>query len=82
MVFTIRRWIIIVVILDLKERTAVLKEKKTEHLEVGSEIEDKEHHKELLIQRIETLKKNQAKNKECMLNFLFIHFNDVIFMSM
>lgn len=49
---------------DLKERTAVLKEKQTEHLEVVSEIEDKGHHKELLIQRIEKLKKDQAKNRE------------------
>lgn len=56
--------------LDLKERTAVLKEKKTEHIEVQSEIEDKEHHKELLIQRIEKLKKDHVKNRECTDNFL------------
>ncbi|XP_051999027.1 kinetochore protein Spc25-like [Xyrauchen texanus] len=49
---------------DLKDKTSLLKEKKTEHLEVGSEIEDKEHHKALLIQRIEKLKKDQAKNRE------------------
>ncbi|XP_055071877.2 kinetochore protein Spc25 [Misgurnus anguillicaudatus] len=49
---------------DLKEKSAVLKEKKAEQLEVVSEIEDKVHHKELLIQRIEKLKKDQAKNKD------------------
>uniref|UniRef100_A0A8C1VNG3 SPC25 component of NDC80 kinetochore complex n=1 Tax=Cyprinus carpio TaxID=7962 RepID=A0A8C1VNG3_CYPCA len=51
-------------VLDLKEKTASLKEKGAEHLEVVSEIEDKEHHKALLFQRIEKLKKDQAKNRE------------------
>ncbi|KTF93083.1 hypothetical protein cypCar_00007592 [Cyprinus carpio] len=49
---------------DLKEKTSSLKEKGAEHLEVVSEIEDKEHHKALLFQRIEKLKKDQAKNRE------------------
>lgn len=56
--------------LDLKEKTAVLKGKMAEQLEVVSEIEDKEHHKEVLIQRIEKLKKDQAKNKECVQYFI------------
>uniref|UniRef100_A0A8C1FT21 Kinetochore protein SPC25 n=2 Tax=Cyprinus carpio TaxID=7962 RepID=A0A8C1FT21_CYPCA len=49
---------------DLKEKTSLQKEKSAEHLEVVSEIEDKEHHKALLFQRIEKLKKDQAKNRE------------------
>ncbi|XP_016367165.1 kinetochore protein Spc25-like [Sinocyclocheilus rhinocerous] len=49
---------------DLKEETSSLKEKSAEHLEVVSAIEDKEHHKALLFQRIEKLKKDQAKNRE------------------
>ncbi|XP_065107481.1 kinetochore protein Spc25 [Paramisgurnus dabryanus] len=49
---------------DLKEKSAVLKDKKAQQLEVVSEIEDKDHHKELLVQRIEKLKKDLAKNKE------------------
>ncbi|KAI2660892.1 Kinetochore protein Spc25 [Labeo rohita] len=49
---------------DLKENTSLLKEKSAEHIEVVSEIEDKEHHKALLFQRIEKLKKDQAKNRE------------------
>ncbi|XP_077073147.1 kinetochore protein Spc25 [Siphateles boraxobius] len=49
---------------DLKEKTSLLKEKNAEQLEVVSEIEDKEHHKALLFQRIEKLKKDQARNKE------------------
>ncbi|XP_051566892.1 kinetochore protein Spc25-like [Myxocyprinus asiaticus] len=49
---------------DMKEKTSLLKEKRAEHLEVVSEIEDKEHNKVLLIQRIEKLKKDQAKNRE------------------
>lgn len=49
---------------DLKEKSAVLKDKKAQQLEVVSEIEDKDHHKELLVQRIEKLQKDHAKNKE------------------
>ncbi|XP_067265202.1 kinetochore protein Spc25 isoform X2 [Chanodichthys erythropterus] len=49
---------------DLKEKTSSLKKKSAEHLEVVSEIEDKEHHKALLFQRIEKLKKDQARNRE------------------
>ncbi|ROL46413.1 Kinetochore protein Spc25 [Anabarilius grahami] len=48
----------------LKEKTSSLKKKSAEHLEVVSEIEDKEHHKALLFQRIEKLKKDQARNRE------------------
>ncbi|KAK9969019.1 hypothetical protein ABG768_027230 [Culter alburnus] len=49
---------------DLKEKTSSLKKKSAERLEVVSEIEDKEHHKALLFQRIEKLKKDQARNRE------------------
>ncbi|KAK7154581.1 hypothetical protein R3I94_007794 [Phoxinus phoxinus] len=49
---------------DLKEKTSLLKEKSAEQLEVLSEIEDKEHHKALLFQRIEKLKKDQTRNRE------------------
>lgn len=52
-------------LLDLKEKTSSLKKKSAERLEVVSEIEDKEHHKALLFQRIEKLKKDQARNREC-----------------
>jgi len=49
----------------LKEKSSLLKEKSAEQLEVVSEIEDKEHHKALLFQRIDKLKKDQARNREC-----------------
>lgn len=49
---------------ELKENSSLLREMSAERVEMVSGIEDKEHHKALLFQRIEKLKKDQAKNRE------------------
>lgn len=49
---------------DLKAKRSVMKEKNTECPEILEEIEDKERHKELLIQKMEKFKQEQAKNRE------------------
>ncbi|TRY92798.1 hypothetical protein DNTS_024868, partial [Danionella cerebrum] len=49
---------------EMKGNTSFLKEKAAENLEIVSDVEDKEHHKALLLQKIEKLKKDQAKNME------------------
>lgn len=43
-----------------------MRERNGERPEILESIQDKESHKELLIQKIEKLKQEQAKNRECM----------------
>lgn len=43
-----------------------MRERSGERPEMLGLIQDKESHKELLIQKIEKLKQQQAKNRECM----------------
>ncbi|XP_066497314.1 kinetochore protein Spc25 [Hoplias malabaricus] len=49
---------------DLKVKSSIMKEKNTELPEILEEIDDKRRHKELLIQKIEKLKQDQAKSRE------------------
>ncbi|KAL7865563.1 hypothetical protein SRHO_G00108100 [Serrasalmus rhombeus] len=49
---------------DLKVKSSVMKEKHTERPEIVEEIEDKERHKEFIMQKIEKLKLDQAKSRE------------------
>ncbi|XP_072541195.1 kinetochore protein Spc25 [Salminus brasiliensis] len=49
---------------DLKAKHSVMKEKNAECPEISEEIEDKERHKELLIEKIEKLKQEQVKSRE------------------
>ncbi|KAI4887082.1 hypothetical protein NFI96_013972 [Prochilodus magdalenae] len=55
---------------DLKVNRSVMKEKNTERPEIVEEIDDKERHKALIMQKIEKLKQEQAKNRE------LIHFQN------
>lgn len=51
--------------LDLQQKDASLKEKQHAISEMISEIQQKEMQKDNIIQKIEKLKEEQAKRKEC-----------------
>ncbi|XP_060786076.1 kinetochore protein Spc25 isoform X1 [Neoarius graeffei] len=49
---------------ELKRQNSILRERNGEQPEILGLIQDKESHKDLLIQKIEKLKQEQAKNRE------------------
>ncbi|XP_046701265.1 kinetochore protein Spc25 isoform X2 [Silurus meridionalis] len=49
---------------ELKRQKSIMMERNGERPEIVGSIEDKESHKELLIEKIEKLKQEQAKNRE------------------
>lgn len=54
---------------DIQQKNALLKEKRHAISDMISEIQQKEMQKDDIIQKIEKLKEEQAKRKECKLIF-------------